>query len=738
MAGTTSTSRPAKRAKLLSDDEASSSEDESGKNAGVALPSQPDEAQNGFKINAEYAKRFEHNKKREERHRLEEKFGSGKGKGQNGTGKGGASDEEDEEDSEDQESEDDDAELATEQLDAEIMDTLQAIRRKDPRVYDNSVKFYREFDPEKEGAQKEKKEKPMYLQDYHRANLLAGAAEEEAGAEAEQPPRTFAQEQEDMRKELVGGMHAAAKDEQKDDGHAVGDDDDDDEDDFLVAKSKPQHESLPATTTASISSAAPQQRNQNKRKRLTDADIATAEKDPETYLSNFMAARAWLPSDGARWQAFDSDDSDDDRRADEFEEAYNMRFEDPSKSNEKLASFARDVGKYGVRREEKSGRAKARERERERKEAEKREREEEKARLRKLKIEEAEEKVNRIRDAAGLRGKDVDLGQWKDIIEGDFDDAQWDQEMQRRFGDQYYAQDEEGGDGSDVEMEDAEEGGGKKKAKKPKWDDDIDIHDLVPDFKDKDENPNISLSDDEAEGGAPLPADEEEAGSDNANDDADSSAPKKKKKTKKDRLQEKADAKRAARKQRVQIEEMVDASLPLQHPTLSSSTTTNKKGPPVSGFRYRETSPTSFGLSARDILFADDKQLNDFAGLKKFHSFREEEKKARDRKKFSKKARLRQWRRETFGDVEEPKGGFERVLGKEGEGVGVGGKSGRAGKSGKGSLREDAEGVRKGERNGGGGGGDDEGNVREGERKKKRRSGKGKKKEKEGGEAQEV
>ncbi|KAI7279459.1 hypothetical protein KC345_g5376 [Hortaea werneckii] len=723
MAGTASNSRPAKRAKLLSDDEASSSEDEGGRKAGVALPSQPDEAQNGFKINAEYAKRFEHNKKREERHRLEEKFGSSKSKGPNGTGKGGASDEEDEEDSEDEESEDDDAELATEQLDAEIMDTLQAIRRKDPRVYDNSVKFYREFDPEKEGAQKEKKEKPMYLQDYHRANYLAGAAEDEAGAEADQPPRTFAQEQEDMRKELVGGMHAAAQDEQNEDGGAAGDGDDD-EDDFLVAKSKPQHDSLPAATTASAS-AAPQQPNQNKRKRLTDADIATAEKDPETYLSNFMAARAWLPSDGARWQAFDSDDSDDDRRADEFEEAYNMRFEDPSKSNEKLASFARDVGKYGVRREEKSGRAKARERERERKEAEKREREEEKARLRNLKIEEAEEKVNRIRDAAGLRGKDIDLDQWKDIIEGDFDDAQWDQEMQRRFGDQYYAQDEEGADGSDVEMEDVQGGGGKKKAKKPKWDDDIDIHDLVPDFRDKDENPNISLSDDDeaagdAEGGAPLPPGEEELDSDD-----DSSAPKKKKKTKKDRLQEKADAKRAARKQRAQIEEMVDASLPLQHPTLSTISSSSKTGTQptatTGGFRYRETSPTSFGLSARDILFADDKQLNEFAGLKKFHSFREEEKKRRDRKKFSKKARLRQWRRETFGDVEEPRGGFERVLGgQDGEGV-----RGGSGKKAKGSLKEDAENVRRAELGEQGEEGD--GNVREGERKKKRRSGKGKK-----------
>ncbi|KAI7641320.1 hypothetical protein KC318_g21901, partial [Hortaea werneckii] len=229
------------------------------------------------------------------------------------------------------------------------------------------------------------------------------------------------------------------------------------------------------------------------------------------------------------------------------------------------------------------------------------------------------------------------------------------------------------------------------------WDDDIDIHDLVPDFKDKDENPNISLSDDEAdgnaEGGAPLPADEEED-----DDDDEGSTSKKKKKTKKDRQQEKASAKRAARKQRAQIEEIVDASLPLQHPSLSTTSTNNKKTPTTTGFRYRATSPTSFGLSARDILFADDKQLNDFAGLKKFHSFREEEKKRRDRKKFSKKARLRQWRRDTFGDVEEPKGGFERVLGAGDGGMGKGGADGvgggKGGKKGKGSLREDAEMVK--------------------------------------------
>jgi len=47
----------------LLDDSDSSSEDES---RGGALLEEP-----GFKINAEYAKRFEHNKKREELHRCE-------------------------------------------------------------------------------------------------------------------------------------------------------------------------------------------------------------------------------------------------------------------------------------------------------------------------------------------------------------------------------------------------------------------------------------------------------------------------------------------------------------------------------------------------------------------------------------------------------------------------------------------------------------------------------------------
>jgi len=57
-------------------------------------------------------------------------------------------------------------------------------------------------------------------------------------------------------------------------------------------------------------------------------------------------------------------------------------------------------------------------------------------------------------------------------------------------------------------------------------------------------------------------------------------------------------------------------------------------------------------LTARDILLAEDKQLNEFAGLKKLAAFRDPEKKRKDMKHLGKKARLRKWRLETFGNEE--------------------------------------------------------------------------------------
>ncbi|BDD59367.1 KRRI-Interacting protein 1 [Monascus purpureus] len=579
---------PAKKPrKLLDEDSSSDSESEAG---GVPIGNK--DIDTGFKINEEYARRFEYNKKREEKQQLEAKLGK------HSLGKRRTRDGEDEEtgssdESSSDEDEDENGELVTEALDAEIQATLQAIRSKDPRVYDQNTTFYSKFDEDAEIGDDKKKEKPMFLRDYHRENLLKGV--DPAEEDAQQAPKTFAEEQENLKKNVVSAMHAAA------------DEDEDDDDGFLIRKSTTEPAPGP--------------------KADVKLDVENADKDPENFLSNFMSSRAWVISERSDLRPFESDDEEEEERAEAFEEAYNFRFEDPNKVNEKLVTHSRDAtNKFSVRREEMSSRKKQREAERLRKEEEKKQRELEKNRLRKLKVEELQDKVKQIKEVAGLRASSFTDEDWAQFLDDAWDDQKWEAEMQKRFGEEYYAEEEVGESGDEGE-------GKRKRPKKPKWDDDIDITDLVPDF-DEEEKPEISLSDDEVDK-------EEEADGDDAT--AGSKAKKKSK------GQEKRDQKREARKERLRIEEAVDRNLDLDIHLLPGATKKNS-----TQFRYRETSPQSFGLTARDILMADDSQLNQFAGLKKLASFRDPEKKRRDQKKLGKKARLRKWRQDTFGREDAP------------------------------------------------------------------------------------
>ncbi|KAL1989318.1 hypothetical protein VTN96DRAFT_80 [Rasamsonia emersonii] len=604
---------PAKKPrKLLEDSSESETEDGPG---GVPLNGDSTEEPT-LKINEEYARRFEHNKKREEMQKLEAKYGK-----ISALGKRKKSDDDDDDDDDDEdedgsedseeessdEEEDEEGELATEALDAEIQATLNAIRSKDPRVYDKDAKFYSEFkeDEEEEDENKrEKKEKPMYLRDYHRQNLLSGAyTNENDESESAPPPKTYAQEQEELKKTVVKEMHEAAENQ-------GSDDDMDDDGGFLIPKSKevPENDSKPEI----------------------ELDVENADKDPEKFLSDYMASRAWIPRENSKWQAFESDDEEEEARAEAFEEAYNFRFEDPNKVNEKIVTHARDTtNQLSVRREEKSRRKRRREAERLKKEQEKQERENEKNRLRKLKMEEMEEKVRKIKQAAGIKVSDITDEEWARFLDENWDDEKFEKEMQKRFGEEYYAQEEEEASGDDDDGKQKK----KKRPKKPTWDDDIDIKDIVPDFEDEEKVEQGQSEEDEGE------------------EDAEEAEGTKSKK------QEKRDRKREARKERRIIEEAVDRNLDLDPTLLPGATKKNS-----TRFRYRETSPQSFGLTARDILFADDAQLNQYVGLKKLATFRDPEKKRRDRKKLGKKARLRKWRKDVFGNEEGPQFDFSQLL----------------------------------------------------------------------------
>lgn len=534
----------------------------------------------------------------------------------------GEDDDDDDESSED-ETEDEAGFLATEELDAEISATLQAIKNRDPRIYDKDAKFFNSVDEKATAAPKDKKEKPMFLHDYHRERYMAG----DTGADQEDAPKTFVQEQADLKNDIMAEINAAA----------AGDDDEDEDGTFI--KAKPSGDKTDNGIHPS----------RQERIKPADLDVSLADKDPDLFLSNFMASRAWVPEDGSRWEAFESDDGEGNDDADEWETAYNLRFEDPTKSNEVLKSYSRKIVQArSVRREDPKGRKRQRELEKERKEEEKRQRHEERARLKRLKVEEAEEKLKKIKKAAGLSGKEIEDDEWMKLLEDAWENEKWEEEMSRRFGEQYYAEADEGSESEQEGGGDAASSNKNKKPKKPKWDDDIDIKDIIPGFEDEEAQPNISLTDNE---------EDDEQGEVDENEEDEEEHPSKKRKTTKDHKADRAAAKRAVRQERSKIEALVDAQMELDDPTVLSTSRKNKKSQQTASssattapFRYRETSPQSFGLTARDILLApSDAALNEFAGLKKLATFRDAEKKKKDKKKLGKKARLREWRREVFG-----------------------------------------------------------------------------------------
>ena len=62
-------------------------------------------------------------------------------------------------------------------------------------------------------------------------------------------------------------------------------------------------------------------------------------------------------------------------------------------------------------------------------------------------------------------------------------------------------------------------------------------------------------------------------------------------------------------------------------------------------FKYREVSPETFGLTTRDIILADDKQLNNFISIKNLLLIVLKELRLKDKRKYTKKKHLQEWKK---------------------------------------------------------------------------------------------
>lgn len=343
------------------------------------------------------------------------------------------------------------------------------------------------------------------------------------------------------------------------------------------------------------------QKREGPERELPEVSLPDPEQDANAFLDSFISQKAWIPTKKNVVPTYsevtkneeDQDSDEFDDLSEKFENAYNFRFEDPNAAE--IVSYARDQST--LRRSKMSSRQKRREREHQEREKEEEQRKLEVSKMRKEKVGEVTSKLEQLQQALGEGEDKVAEMLSQQDLEGDWDDAEWDKRMQKLFDDEFYGRDD-----GDVD------------ASAPAGAEDEDLGEDV--------------------GGA---YEEEEESSKQKN--------KKSKKSKKNAEEPHLGEQPLSRKDlKRKAEKFVDANDDLIFEKTIKPT----------GFKYREVDPENFGLTSRDILLASDKELNQFAGLKKLASYRDRSKMDHDRKKYAKRKRLRQWRKDVFGTEEEP------------------------------------------------------------------------------------
>ena len=487
--------------------------------------------------------------------------------------------------------EDEDGEQLTPQVDAAILRTLQKIRSKDPEVYNSETRVFdqsRAAAGAEDAPQGQKRGKKVTLQDYQRQRLQDAMAEADpakAYADATSKPREAAQgeaqgeltrdeEQEAIRKEFLDAAQ-----------------DDDDEDLFQVRRDDGE-DTYRSTLLGAVG-------DEGQVRDLLHDDQNTISKENEDFLLNYVLNRGWVDQGKEAKRDWDAEAADLDSEAsfdsaaDAFEHAYNFRFEDPSLAQQNFAiqSFPRQatdtVRRSDDRRKEK--RAERAERKKAEKEEKMRKLDQEKAKKRKS----IAEMLKQLREASGSDNR-MDDGAFENLdLDADFDPAAHDKMMQSQFGDAYYGEEGE----------------------KPSIDlDDDDFQEILDENEEPKKHRKVT--------GESMDADFEQG--------ADARLSKEEKK----RLKKKEKKARAKAEREPEPEIEMDAEAPPVSETDRKAKARELMdeyynlgyedmiGDIPTRFKYASVPKEDYGLSAVEILMADDAELNNVVGLKQMQPYR--------------------------------------------------------------------------------------------------------------------
>ncbi|OIV95991.1 hypothetical protein TanjilG_27095 [Lupinus angustifolius] len=561
-----------------------------------------------IKINEEYARRFEHNKKREDLHRFEELK-------KKGVISSTSSLHSDGDESESDSSDDDDyTELLNSRGDKEFFDALIKVKKQDPVLKEKDVKLFmsdHSSDEESDGKEKnkakgKKDEKPMYLKDVMAKHLIEEGpdfGDEEEEINEKKKGKSVIREREefvnkdgkktygDEQEELKRAFQDAVGREGLEDG----------EEGFFTVKEKAGEDKIDSED----------KEFEEKLDEYFGGDVELNENSK--FLKNYFMNKMWLDKnvDNLNVGEEDLEEISEDEMEIERQEEYEYRFQE--NPGDRVLGHARKV--EGSVRKKTNTRKEQRKSKEERMAAAQKEREEELKHLKNLKKQEIQEKVKKIMKTAGIDNDDL-IPLSAAEIENEFDPEEYDRMMKKAFDDKYYnAEDADPGFCSD--------------------DDDME----KPDFEKEDELLGLPKGWDEGGSGDGFLAAREKVLKEKIENTSD------------DDLQETEDENEEKipeegsrkRKRKTALLEKARQAMMDEYYKLDYEDTI---GDLKTRFKYAKTKPSRFGMSAPEILLMDDKELNQYVSLKKLAPYREEEWKLSKLKRYQLKMRTKELLRE--------------------------------------------------------------------------------------------
>ncbi|OWM72302.1 protein KRI1 homolog [Punica granatum] len=566
-----------------------------------------------IEINQEYARRFEHNKKREDLHRLQELQQKGV--------IGDSSSSLDSEDSSSSYEESDDAdETGPSKGDLEFFDALIKVKKQDPSLKQKDVTLFKSDgeseseDDGKEGRGESKQKRKMYLKDVVAKQLIEGGPEfddddEQGGCVRK---KTYNEEQEELKRAFLEAAEAAESD--------VGDGD------FLTVKKRDEGVEGGHGETAEF---------QKKLNEYFGEDEGLDEH--KMFLRDYFLKKMWIDKDKKKEKGRADEEELDELLQDEEEvekqEDYETNYRHEEVEDDRVLGHSRNV--EGSVRLKETARKRQRQRKEERMKIAEMERKEELKHLKNLKKEEIKEKLQKFKQISGI-ADDNDCLLLGDDLDDEFDPEEYDRMMKKVFDEKYY------------EAEDLDPDFGSDR------DEDGDIE--KPDFEKEDEllrlpkgwdvpgsgdgflaarermlKQNAEAGDDggSAGGSGTSEDDKDEGRDDDGSEDGGSGASEDGKDEGGDDGNNGGDGETGAseegkrkRKRKLSLIKRAKEALMEEYYNLDYEDTI---GDLKTRFKYAKIKPNRYGLSTAEILMMDDKELNQYVSLKKIAPFREKE-----------------------------------------------------------------------------------------------------------------